>query len=119
MTISAVFTLSLDAPSAGAARMRLAGHLDDAAARQVLHTAADIVKCGCSKLVLDLEELDSFDDDAAYAVVGCSQLARWLPDGVSVVAGSAAGSALVDTAGVAPVPTQEPSAGTMGPCPAY
>jgi hypothetical protein len=117
-TICAVFTLSLDAPAAGAARLRLSGHLDDAGAREVLHAAADVVKCGCSWLVVDLGGLDSYDDEAAYAVVGCCRLARWLPDGVTVVAGSAAGSALADTAGVAPHPAAAHAAGTMVPCPA-
>jgi hypothetical protein len=81
-----VFTLTLDAPAAGAARLRLAGHLDGEAARQVLHAAADVVRCGCSRLVVDLDGLTSWDDDATYAVVGCTRLARWLPQGVDVVA---------------------------------
>jgi hypothetical protein len=112
-----VFTLSLDAPGAGAARLRLSGHLDDAAAREVLHAAADIVKGGCSQLVVDLAGLDSFDEEAAYAVVGCCRLARWLPEGVSVVSGSAAGSALADSAGVVPHPRAH-IPGTMVACPA-
>jgi hypothetical protein len=81
-----VFTMTLDAPAVGAARLRLAGHLDGAAARDVLHAAADVVRCGCSRLVLDLDGLTSWDDDATYAVLGCTRLARWLPDGVEVVA---------------------------------
>ena len=81
-----MFTLTLDAPAAGAARLRLAGHLDGSAARDVLHAAADVVRCGCSRLVLDLDGVTSWDDDATYAVVGCTRLARWLPDGVEVVA---------------------------------
>ena len=84
-----MFTLTLDAPAAGAARLRLAGHLDGEAARDVLHAAADVVRCGCSRLVLDLDGLTSWDDDATYAVVGCTRLARWLPQGVDVVAGGA------------------------------
>jgi hypothetical protein len=84
-----VFTLTLDAPAAGAARLRLAGHLDGEAARDVLHAAADVVRCGCSRLVVDLDGLTSWDDDATYAVVGCTRLARWLPQGVDVVAGDA------------------------------
>ena len=113
-----MFTLSLDTPALGAARLRLSGHLDDEAARQLLHAAADVVKCGCSRLVVDLAELDSFDEDAAYAVVGCCRLARWLPEGVAVIAGSEASAALADTAGVAPHPAEAHSAGTMAPCPA-
>jgi hypothetical protein len=84
-----VFTLTLDAPAAGAARLRLAGHLDGEAARDVLHAAADVVRCGCSRLVLDLHGLTSWDDDATYALVGCTRLARWLPHGVEVVAAGA------------------------------
>lgn len=93
--------LSLDAPAAGAARLRLSGHLDDAAARDVLHAAADVVRCGCSRLVLDLDEVTSFDASATYAVTGCTRLARWLPEGVEVVAGTAAAQALAATAGIA------------------
>ena len=81
-----MFTLTLDAPAVGAARLRLAGHLDGSAARDVLHAAADVVRCGCSRLVLDLDGLTSWDDDATYAIVGCTRLARWLRDGVEVVA---------------------------------
>ena len=81
-----MFTLTLDAPGAGAARLRLAGHLDGEAAREVLHAAADVVRCGCSRLVVDLDGLTSWDDDATYAVVGCTRLARWLPQGVDVIA---------------------------------
>ena len=82
-----MFTLTLDALAAGAARLRLAGHLDGEAARDVLHAAADVVRSGCSRLVVDLDGLTSWDDDATYAVVGCTRLARWLPQGVDVVAG--------------------------------
>ncbi len=81
-----VFTLTLDAPALGVARLRLAGHLDGEAAREVLHAAADVVRWGCSRLVLDLGGLASWDDDATYAVVGCTRLARWLPEGAEVVA---------------------------------
>ena len=95
-----MFTLTLDAPDSGAARLRLAGHLDDAAAREVLHAAADVVRCGCSRLVVDLGQLTSWDEAAAFAVVGCTRLARWLPGGVDVVAGSAAGRRLAASAGV-------------------
>ena len=117
-TIPAVFHLSLDAPAAGAARLRLSGHLDDAAARQVLHAAADVVKCGCSSLVVDLADLESFEPEAAYAVVGCTKLSRYVPDGVAVLTGSEAGEALVDTAGVPPHPAEAHAPGTMVPCPA-
>ena len=113
-----MFNLSLDAPTPGSARLRLSGHLDSAAAREVLHVAADVVKCGCSSLVLDLEELETFDEDATYAVVGCCRLARFLPEGVAVVGGSPAGAALADTAGVALHDAQEHSPGTMVACPA-
>lgn len=113
-----MFTLSLDAPAVGATRLRLSGHLDDEAARQILHAAADAVRCGCSKLVVDMAELSSFDEKASYAVKGCSQLARYLPEGVTVVTGSEASEALADTAGVAPHPAEAHSPGTMVPCPA-
>jgi hypothetical protein len=113
-----VFSLSLDAPAVGATRLRLSGHLDDDGARQVLHAAADAVRCGCSKLVVDLAELDSFDEHTSYAVKGCSQLARYLPEGVTVVTGSQVSEALADTAGVAPHPVSAHSPGTMVPCPA-
>lgn len=99
-----MFTLGIDAPAAGSARLLLSGHLDEAAARQVLHAAADVVKCGCSRLVVDLDGLSSWDDEAAYAVVGCARLARWLADGVAVVASNAPGRGLADQAGVATEP---------------
>lgn len=101
-TLSTVFTLAIDAPSANAARLRLSGHLDDAGAREVLHAAADVVQCGCSRLVVDLDGLSSWDDAAAFAVVGCAGLARWLPEGVAVVAASRPGRDLADRAGVRP-----------------
>ena len=94
--------LLLDAPTTGGARLRLVGHLDDAAARDVLHAAADVVRSGCSSLVLDLEGVTSWDDDATFAVVGCTRLARWLPDGVDVVALSVAARTLAARAGVLP-----------------
>lgn len=62
-----MFTLWLDAPARGAARLRLQGHLDD---------------------------------DATYAVVGCARLARWLPEGVAVVAGLSTARELAERAGV-------------------
>lgn len=113
-----MFTILLDTPALGAARLRLSGHLDEEAARRLLHAAADVVKCGCSRLVVDLAELDSYDEEAAYGVVGCCRLARWLPEGVAVVAGSEAGVELADTAGVDPHPVEGHAAGTMVSCPA-
>ena len=95
-----VFTLSLDVPASGAARLRLAGHLDDDAAREVLHAAADVVRCGCSRLVVDLDGITSWDDAAAFAVTGCTRLARYLSDGVEVVAAGPAGRDLAESAGV-------------------
>lgn len=111
-----MFTLSLDTPAAGAARLRLAGHLDDSAARQVLHAAADVVKCGCLRLVVDLGEVVSYDEEAAYAVTGCTRLARWLPEGVAVIPGEGAGADLAHRAGVAP--HEHTSTGSMATCPA-
>ncbi len=115
-----MFTLSVDAPAAGAARLRLAGHLDEPGARQVLHAAADFVKCGCLRLVVDLGEVASYDEDAAYAVTGCARLARWLPEGVSVVAGGGAGADLAERAGVEAHAhrTYDAAAGSMASCPA-
>lgn len=115
-TICRVFSLSVDAPAAGAARLRLIGHLDDIAARQVLHAAADVVKCGCLRLVVDLGEVVSYDEEAAYAVTGCARLARWLPEGVAVLTGAGAGADLAERAGVAP--HEHASAGSMASCPA-
>jgi len=118
-----VFTLSLDSPAAGLARLRLGGHLDGAAAHDVLHTAADVVRCGCSALVVDLDGVSSWDDDAAYAVVGCTRLARWLPDGVDVVAATRAARDLALHAGVQPSPASRgaltPWADTMAACHAF
>lgn len=99
-----MFTLAIDAPAAGAARLRLSGHFDDAAAREVLHAAADVVQCGCSHLVVDLDGLSSWDDTASFAVVGCTRLARWLPDGVAVVAVATPGRDLADHAGISTSP---------------
>ncbi len=95
-----MFTLAIDSPAANAARLRLSGHLDDAAARQVLHAAADVVQCGCSRLVVDLDGLVSWDDAAAFAVVGCTRLAPWLSEGVAVVAAGRPGRDLADLAGL-------------------
>ena len=113
-----MFTLSVDAPAAGAARLRLLCHLDDEAARQVLHAAADVVRCGCSRLVVELSGLESYDDEAAYAVTGCARLARWLPEGVAVVGGSSAGDELAELAGVPAHPAAGHLPGTMVACPA-
>ena len=97
-----MFSLSLDAPGGGAARLRLAGHLDDDAAREVLHAAADVVRCGCSRLLLDLDGLTSFEAGAAYAVTGCTRLAPFVRGGVGVVAATAVGRDLAARAGVTP-----------------
>ena len=106
-----MFSLLLDSPAVGAARLRLRGHLDDEGAREVLHVAANAVSCGCSRLVVDLEQLESYDEDAAYAVVGCARLARWLSEGVGVVTGGRAGRELASHAGLA-------EEGIMASCPA-
>ena len=112
-----MFTLTLDAPAAGAARLRLAGHLDGEAARDVLHAAADVVRCGCSRLVVDLDGLTSWDDDATYAVVGCTRLARWLPEGVDVVAGGAHHRSLLPShASTLASPPGDAGADTMAAC---
>lgn len=112
-----MFTLVLDAPTPGAARLRLTGHLDAAAARDVLHAAADVVRSGCSGLVVDLDALTAWDDDAAFALVGCTRLSRWLPDGVEVVARTTAGRRLAATAGICAQPAvPEPVPGTMAAC---
>lgn len=95
-----MFTLQLDTPGRGAARLRLEGHLDDDAALELLHRAADVVRCGCARLVIDLDGITSFEDGATYAVVGCARLARWLPGGVAVVAERETGRVLADRAGV-------------------
>ena len=58
------------------------------------------------------------DEQASYALKGCSQLGRYLPEGVTVVTRSEAGEALADTAGVSPHPAEAHSPGTMVPCPA-
>ena len=105
--------MTLDAPAVGAARLRLAGHLDGEAARDVLHAAADVVRCGCLRLVLDLDGLTSWDDDATYAVVGCTRLARWLPEGVDVVAGERLQGELAP-AGGAPRPVGRRDAASPG-----
>jgi hypothetical protein len=107
--VAAVLTLSVDSPAAGAARLVLAGHLDDEGARDVLHAAADVVRCGCERLVVDLDGITSYDAEAAFAVLGCWRLARYLPEGVALVAERATGRALADTAGV-------PEQGIMDSC---
>lgn len=95
-----MLTIRLDLPSAGAARLRLSGHLDGSAARDVLHAAADVVRCGCSRLVVDLDGVTSWDSDAAFAVVGCARLSRWVEGGVDVVGASPAARELASQAGV-------------------
>ena len=92
--------LLLDSPASGTARLRPTGHLDDAAARDLLHAAADVVRSGCTRLVVDLDGLSSWDPTAAYALVGCTRLARWLQDGVDVVASAGPGRALAASADV-------------------
>ena len=99
-TIGTVFTVLLDAPSPGAARLRLQGHLDDDGAREVLHRAATVVRCGCNRLVVDLDGVTSFEAGTAYAVVGCTRLARFVPSGVDVVAAAQPGRDLAERAGV-------------------
>jgi len=113
-----VFTLTLDAPALGAARLRLAGHLDGAAAREVLHAAADVVRCGCARLVLDLAGLTSWDDDATFAVVGCTRLARWVPGGVDVVGGRLQRPLVPSRPEAATSPPDGRAADTMAACPA-
>lgn len=95
-----MFTVLLDAPSPGAARLRLQGHLDDEGAREVLQRAAAMVRCGCDRLVVDLDGVTSFEVGTAYALVGCTRLARFLPSGVDVVAGGQPGRDLAVHAGV-------------------
>lgn len=110
--------LTLDAPQTGHARLRLAGHLDDEAARDLLHAAADVVRGGCLRLVVDLDGLTGFDERAAYALTGCARLDRFVPDGVRVVATVAPGTALLARAGA----TSSPSGAgpdIMAACPAY
>lgn len=103
-------TVTLDAP--GSARLVVNGHLDDAAAREVLHLAADAVRCGCSCLVLDLEGLDSYDEHGTVAVVGCCRLAPWLDGGVELRADGDVARGLVRSAwGV--------DEGIMASCPAF
>ena len=111
-----MFTMTLDAPAVGAARLRLAGHLDGEAARDVLHAAADVVRGGCLRLVLDLDSLTSWDDDATYAVVGCTRLARWLPGGVDVVGGPLQRALVPSHAATATSPRAERAADTMAAC---
>jgi hypothetical protein len=99
-----VLTVSLDAPAHEGARLVLSGHLDAPAARGLLRAAADLVRGGCPRLLIDLDGVTSYDDDAAFAVAGCWRLARYVPLGEGA-------RTLADTAGV-------PPQGIMGPCPA-
>lgn len=107
-----MLTVSIDSPAgplSDGVRLLLAGHLDDAGARDVLHTAADLVRWGCPRLLVDLDGITSYDEDAAYAVAGCWRLARYVPRGVAVVADGEVGRALAEHAGV-------PEQGIMGSC---
>ena len=97
-----VFLLRLDAPSSGSALLRLHGHLDGSAARQLLHAAADVVRCGCSRLVVDLDGVTSWDAEATFALTGCDRLGRWLPEGVGFLAHSRTARVLAACAGVDP-----------------
>ena len=111
MHVLTVLTVSIDAPAGDGARLLLSGHLDDAGARDVLHTAADLVRCGCPRLLVDLDGITSYDEEAAYAVVGCWRLGRYVAGGVAVVADGEVARALAEQAGV-------PEQGIMGSCPA-
>ena len=106
-----MLTVSIDAPAVDSARIALAGHLDDAGARDVLHAAADLVRLGCPRLLVDLDGITSYDEDAAYAVAGCWRLSRYVAGGVAVVAEGDVGRALAEHAGV-------PAQGIMDSCPA-
>jgi hypothetical protein len=106
-----VLTVSLDTPAQEGARLLLSGHLDAAGARGLLRAAADLVRGGCPRLVVDLDGVTSYDDEAAYAVAGCWRLARYVPLGVAVLAEGEVARTLAGTAGV-------PEQGIMGPCPA-
>lgn len=103
-------TVTLDAP--GCARLAVDGHLDAPVAREILHLAADAVRCGCSRLVLDLESLDSYDDQGLVAVVGCCRLSPWLDGGVELRADGDVARGLVRSAWGA-------DEGIMASCPAY
>jgi hypothetical protein len=111
-----VLTIRLDALAAGAAQLRLTGHLDDTGARDLLHAAADVVRCGCSRLVVDLRGVTSWDSEAAFAVVGCTRLARWLENGVDVVCADGPARELAAHAGV--VPGASGAAQPLTACPA-
>lgn len=106
-----MLTVSLDAPAHEGARLLVAGHLDAPAARGLLRAAADLVRSGCPRLLVDLDGVTSYDEDVAYAVAGCWRLARYVPLGVTVLAAGEVARALADAAGV-------PPQGIMGPCPA-
>jgi hypothetical protein len=106
-----VLTVSIDAPAVDSARIALAGHLDDVGARDVLHAAADLVRLGCPRLLVDLDGITSYDDEAAYAVAGCWRLSRYVAGGVAVVAEGRVARELAEHAGV-------PAQGIMDSCPA-
>ncbi len=76
----------------------------------------DAPAVGCSRLVLDLDGLTSWDDDATYAVVGCTRLARWVPEGVHVLAGERLQRGLGPRPGPATSSPDEQEADTMAAC---
>ena len=106
-----MLTVSLDTPAAEGARLLLTGHLDADGARGLLRAAADLVRGGCPRLVVDLDGVTSYDEDATYAVAGCWRLGRYVPGGVAVVAEGELGRTLAEEAGV-------PAQGIMDSCPA-
>ena len=106
-----MLTVSLDTPAREGARLVLSGHLDTAGARDLLQAAADLVRGGCPRLLVDLDGVTSYDVEAAFAVAGCWRLARFVPLGVGVLADGDVARTLADTAGV-------PPQGIMGSCPA-
>jgi hypothetical protein len=112
-----VLTIRLDALAGDAARLCLGGHLDNAGARAVLQTAADLTRGGCSRLVVDLDGVTSWDGEATFAVVGCTRLARWLSHGVEVVGASPAARELALEAGVAPASGSDAAEDDPAACP--
>ncbi len=104
-----MLTVSIDAPAVDSARIALAGHLDDAGARDVLHAAADLVRLGCPRLLVDLDGITSYDEEATYAVAGCWRLSRYVAGGVAVVAEGGVARELAEHAGV-------PAQGIMDSC---
>ena len=112
-----MLTIRLDALAGDAARLCLHGHLDDAGARVVLQTAADLTRGGCSRLVVDLDGVTSWDGEATFAVVGCTRLSRWLSNGVEVVGATPAARELAVQAGVAPAPDSVATTQVADACP--